>query len=290
MQNASPKIKPIVSIIILLMIAFFCQLAKADMAPQVKTDKDIYNAGETIRVNYSNAPGSQRDWICIVPAGSSDNDAGDYKYMTSRVSQGELTFDAPPPGKYEVRAYYNYSRNGYVVSARYSFSVVNMVSPAKPVTVEEIIKPVESPTAKAFSAGTPQFNISVFHFTPLSVDATTYGITVTRTLINAPKMQSSFVILDRKDLEFFLSSNNLHQDDQIDNIIEIGARLGLNFVIAGNIEKRGTLIVTDCKVVSIAQRNIIFTNKFISTGEANLISNVMKMSNSIIEAILRSNN
>ncbi len=201
-----------------------------------------------------------------------------------------MIFDAPPPGKYEVRAYYNYSRKGYVVTARYSFSVASAAPPAKAVEVEEKIKPAEIPASKVLASSVPQFNVAVFHFTPLSVDATTYGITVTKTLINVPKMQSLFAIMDRKDLEFFLSANNLQQDDKIDNIIEIGAKLGLNFVIAGNIEKRGSLIITDCKVVSIAKRNIAFTNKFISTGEANLVSNVVKMSNSLIEAILRSDN
>jgi TolB-like protein len=290
MQTTSPKIKPIVSIIILLMMAFCYQIATADVTPQVKTDKDIYSAGETIRVNFFNAPGNQRDWLCIVAAGSPDNEAGDYKYMPDRVSEGVLTFNASLPGKYEVRAYYNYSRNGYVVSARYSFSVVDMASPAKLVTSAEKIKPVESPAVTAFPAGTTRINVSVFHFIPLSMDATNYGIIVTNTLINAPKMQSSFAMLGRKDLEIFLAANNLQQGDQIENIIEIGTRLGLNFVIAGSIEKRGTMIVTKCKVVSIDQRKVVFTDQSISMGEADLIRRIMKMSDAIIEAILSNSN
>ncbi len=290
MQNTGPKIKLIVSLVILLMLAFCSLLAAADSAQQIKTDKDSYNTGETIRVNFSGAPGSNRDWICIVAAGSADDDAGDYKHMPKNISQGELTFDARPPGKYEVRAYYNYSRKGYIVSARYSFTVVDTASAAKPAASEEKITPVEISAAKVLPASTPQFNVAVFHFTPLSMDAASYGRTVTNALINAPKMRSSFTLLGRKDLEDFLSANNLQQDDQIDNIIEIGTRLDLNFVIGGTIEKRGTLIITNCKVVNIAQKSIVYSNKFISTGEANLIGNVMNMSTSIIEAVLRSNN
>ena len=290
MQTTSPKIKPIVSIIILLMMAFCYQIATADVTPQVKTDKDIYSAGETIRVNFFNAPGNQRDWLCIVAAGSPDNEAGDYKYMPDRVSEGVLTFNASLPGKYEVRAYYNYSRNGYVVSARFSFSVVDMASPAKSVAGAEKIKPVEGPAVMAFPTGATRINVSVFHFIALSMDTTNYGITVTNTLINAPKMQSSFSMLDRKDLEIFLAANNLQQGDQMENIIEIGTRLGLNFVIAGSIEKRGTMIVTKCKVVSIDQRKVVFTDQSISTGEADLIRRIMKMSDAIIEAILSNSN
>jgi len=282
MQITGPKINSIVSIIILLMVFFCWRAASADVAPELKTDKDKYNAGETIRVNFFNAPGYDRDWICIVAAGSRDNDAGDYKYMPRGLNQGILTFDAPPPGKYEVRAYYNYSRKGYVVSARYSFSVEPPASPFKPVDTAEITKPVESPVSTYSPAGKAPFNVAVFYFTPLGMDAVSYGTTVTNTLINAPKMQSTFTVLDRKDLGIFLAANNLLQSDEIDNMIEIGTRLGLNFVIAGNIMMRGTIIVTNYKVVNITRKNVIYSNRFSSAGESDLIRNVMKMSDAII--------
>jgi hypothetical protein len=64
------KNSPIVSIIILIIMTFCCQAVNAESGQQVKTDKDIYNAGETISVSFINAPGSNRDWICIAAAGS----------------------------------------------------------------------------------------------------------------------------------------------------------------------------------------------------------------------------
>jgi hypothetical protein len=131
MQTASQKIRLISLIIILIMVPFYCQIYAASAAPQINTDKKSYNSGETIKVNFFNAPGDQRDWICIVPAGSPDDEGGDYKYMPRGLNQGVLTFDSPSPGKYEVRAYYNYSRNGYVVSARHGFIVEGDVSSGK---------------------------------------------------------------------------------------------------------------------------------------------------------------
>jgi len=41
-------------------------------------------------------------------------------------------------------------------------------------------------------------------------------------------------------------------------------------------------------VVSIEQRKVVFTNKSVSMGETDLINNIMKMSDAIIDAILRS--
>jgi hypothetical protein len=126
MQIKRLKIKPIIPIVLLIMMALFCQPSPVGGASIVSTDKDIYNYSETIKINFSNAPGNEGDWICIVPVGSPDTEAGDYKYMPKGLMQGFLTFDPPSaPGKYEARAYYNYSRNGYVVSGRYAFSVVS---------------------------------------------------------------------------------------------------------------------------------------------------------------------
>jgi TolB-like protein len=101
-------------------------------------------------------------------------------------------------------------------------------------------------------------------------------------------MQSTFIVVNRKDLEIFLAANNLQQSDQIDNMVDIGGRLGMNFVIAGNVIKRGSRIITTYKVASVARRAVIYTNQFTSSGEADLINNITKMSDAIIAAIQRS--
>lgn len=297
MQEIRPKINSITFAVFLLVFLLGCRTASADGAAQVKTDKDNYHAGETIKVNFFNAPGNSRDWICIVAAGSRDDDAGDYQYMPNGLGEGTLTFNAPAPGKYEVRAYYNYSRNGYAVAARYPFSVGITAPPATPpvaAAAAGIARPESGPEpAPAASKAVPSaegaggINVAVLYFTPQGIDAARYGVTVTNTLLNHPRFLSTFAVLGRKDLEIFLAGNNLQQNDQPDNMIEIGARLGLNFVIAGSVTKRGAKIITNYKVVGVAERNVIYTSQFTSSGEADLISNVMKMGDAIVENVLR---
>ena len=123
MQTKNLKIRPITAIVFLIMVAVFSQPSFIEGASVVRTDKEIYSQGEMIGVHFANAPGYDSDWICVVPAGSPDTDPGDYKYMPRGLGQGFLLFDPRSPGEYEVRAYYNYRRNGYVVSGRYAFSV-----------------------------------------------------------------------------------------------------------------------------------------------------------------------
>ncbi len=108
----------------ILIVSTFCQTAFAGVSSSVTTDKELYDTGETIKVSYSNAPGNDGDWICIASSALPDTDGGtDYQYLPKGSEKGTLTFDLPTPGKYEVRAYYNYNRNGYKVAARYPFTV-----------------------------------------------------------------------------------------------------------------------------------------------------------------------
>jgi hypothetical protein len=129
---------------------------------------------------------------------------------------------------------------------------------------------------------------AVFHFTPLNMDAAPYGLTATNTMINSLKMQPSFVMLDRRDLETFLFANDLQQNDRTENMVHIGARMGLNAVIAGSVEKKGSMIITTCKAVSVEQKKVIFTQRSISAGESDLVGGIQKMAAALVESIQRS--
>jgi hypothetical protein len=105
------------------MVTIICKPPIAYSASLITADKDVYNYGDQIKVNFTGAPGVDGDWICIVPAGSTDTEGGDYKYLPVGEKQGTVTFSTPSPGKYEIRVFYNYASKGYVVAARYPFSV-----------------------------------------------------------------------------------------------------------------------------------------------------------------------
>ena len=104
MQTISLRMRHIFSIVLMIMLIFVWLPSTVSGASAVRTDKNIYNQGEGIKVIYKNAPGNSRDWICIVPEGTPDTEGGDYKYTPKGVSEGVLRFDRRSPGKDEVRA------------------------------------------------------------------------------------------------------------------------------------------------------------------------------------------
>ncbi len=109
--------------LVLFILASVCPNVSAK-SPQISTDKGRYTQGEKIMVNFSGSSGHRKDWISLSLVGSPDNEAGHYNYIPQGLTQGTMTFDTPPPGKYEARGYYNYSRDGYLVYARCAFEVV----------------------------------------------------------------------------------------------------------------------------------------------------------------------
>lgn len=121
-QNAAAKVW-IASLFFLVMIVSLCSTIHAQSAVKIATDKDTYNYGEIIRVNYFQAPGHPKDWICIVPEGTPDTEEGEYQYIPEGSNQGTLSFETTSPGQFEARAYYNYTKKGFVVSSRHRFSV-----------------------------------------------------------------------------------------------------------------------------------------------------------------------
>jgi len=142
------RITTLITVVLLFVIGtIFCRPGIVESALIVHTDKEMYSQAEAIRVIFHQAPGYDRDWLCIVPAGSADTDAGDYQYLPGGANQGILIFAPRPAGSYEARAYYNYRQNGYVVSRRYAFSIVS--DSAQENTLSQSEEPAEPDSAIA---------------------------------------------------------------------------------------------------------------------------------------------
>lgn len=127
---------------------------------------------------------------------------------------------------------------------------------------------------------------SIFNFQTMNLDASGYGTTVTNLLNNDLASEPTFFILDRKELESFLSRNELQQNDNLENAINIGTHLGLNFIVVGSVEKKDDSLLTSCKVVSIDQKKEVFSQQTRSLGDAGLSSEINTLAKAIRAAIV----
>jgi hypothetical protein len=87
-------------------------------AQQLTTDASTYQQGATITVNYNMLPGNPTDWIAIAAQGSPNTSFLTYQYITA--TSGTLTFTAPAPGTYEIRAFANNTYELLATSAAFT--------------------------------------------------------------------------------------------------------------------------------------------------------------------------
>ncbi|HDH87433.1 MAG TPA: hypothetical protein ENF36_05225 [Desulfobacteraceae bacterium] len=127
--------------------------------------------------------------------------------------------------------------------------------------------------------------IAVFNFNVLNLDARGYGATITNTLINFLQKTSSLDIFNRRELEAFLSLNDLQQNCNLSNVVTIGNRLGLDMIVAGTVKKNGPVIEIFCKVVKISEKFVIFHKKVRSFGDFALKEVIRRLSRDISKAI-----
>ncbi len=135
--------------------------------------------------------------------------------------------------------------------------------------------------AAALSQSSSQIKISVFNFLTTNLEASGYNTTVTNLLMNNLACEPSLALLDRKELEAFLNLNDLQQDDNLENVSNIGSRLGLNVIVVGSVGKKGTIIIINCKVIHVEQKRVIFETQARALGDSGLMMEIRKLSSAI---------
>jgi uncharacterized protein len=137
----------------------------------------------------------------------------------------------------------------------------------------------------AVAEAIPRVKISVFNFGSVNMEASGYGTTVTSMLMNNLGAEHFLDVLDRKELEAFLNLNDFQQNDNLENVVNIGTRLGLNAIIVGSVEKKSSIVIVTCKVIQIEQKKTILNKQVRAFGDAGLTSEMKKLSSIISTTI-----
>ncbi len=128
--------------------------------------------------------------------------------------------------------------------------------------------------------------LSVFNFGTVNLDASGYGTTVTNMLLTSLAAEPSLTLLDRRELESFLSLNDLQQNDVLDNVVTIGTRLGLDMIVVGSVETKGGIIIINAKVIHISQKKTILNTQVRALGDTGLLSEVRNLSQVILKTVI----
>ena len=89
----------------------------------VKTNKEVYSAGEPVTATFNDMSGANNDWIAIYVAGTSTEwgNVVQWKWIEGDIN-GQKIFSNLPAGDYEVRVFL---KNSSHIEAQHSFKVKN---------------------------------------------------------------------------------------------------------------------------------------------------------------------
>ena len=116
--------------------AFFTDDGYVEIAPRVPfyvgnmavltPSETAYDDGETVRIDFANAPGGATDWIGIHAIGDPPGPGAAAQYKYARTSSGFLEFTALPKGYYFASFFVNDQYQE--ISLRVRFSVGNLIT------------------------------------------------------------------------------------------------------------------------------------------------------------------
>lgn len=129
-----------------------------------------------------------------------------------------------------------------------------------------------------------EYKLSVFNFVAMDIESSGLGTSVANTLISYLKTNPAVSILDRKDLETFLNLNDLQQNDQLDNVVNIGSRLGLDFIVVGSVSRRGAINVK-CSLIQIDKKKDVYRTSVRASGESALTAEIEKLGSSLLDVL-----
>ena len=124
-------------------------------------------------------------------------------------------------------------------------------------------------------------------FESVNVEASSYSLEIANILINRLKAISSIQLTERRDLEDFLGANDLKQNNNLENIIQIGFRLGLGYIISGSVDKRDGMIIANCQLINIGEKKVILSQVIRAFGYANMEKEVAKFADDVAQALSR---
>ena len=82
----------------------------------------VFRYGTTVVVIWNNTPGNPKDWVTIVPQGTSVRKWGRWTYLRGRT-RGAFRVRGLRRGHYQARLYFNWPRGGFRVRDRLNFQV-----------------------------------------------------------------------------------------------------------------------------------------------------------------------
>lgn len=106
-------------------------------------------------------------------------------------------------------------------------------------------------------AGAQKSPLAIFNLKATNIDAMGYNGEILHALISSIESDKNIDLMPRREIEEVLSKAGLIQDNTHEAVLTAGKALGINFVLFGDVTKKGSEILTKLSLMDIQNKGIV---------------------------------
>ncbi len=130
-----------------------------------------------------------------------------------------------------------------------------------------------------------QNSLAIFNLKPSNIQAMGYDGEIIYALISALENEKSVEIMPRREMEDALFNAGLVQGGDPGTIAGAGRILGINFILFGDVTKKGTLIEAQLKLLDVGRKRVIKTWDMTFTGRDAIVGRMTEFAGELSRAM-----
>lgn len=128
--------------------------------------------------------------------------------------------------------------------------------------------------------------LAVFNFRPTNIEAMDCNAEILYAIVAALEKEKSIELMPRREMEEMLFHAGLVQGDNPEMVLKAGQALGINFILCGQVTKKGGKIQANLKLMDIQNKRIIKTWSPVFPGREAMLNQIPSLAGEVNRAIL----
>ncbi len=127
--------------------------------------------------------------------------------------------------------------------------------------------------------------LAIFNLRPTNFEAMGYDGEILYALVSALRMEKSVILIPRREMEEILSQNAMVQSDDPQAVSKAGKILGVNFILFGQVTKKGSYIISNFKLMDVQHGQVTTTWQKRFTGREDILDKIPLFAKALTNAI-----
>ncbi|MGB5158178.1 hypothetical protein [Desulfobacterium sp. N47] len=127
--------------------------------------------------------------------------------------------------------------------------------------------------------------LAIFNLSATNIESMGYNGEILHTLISSIETDKSIELMPRREIEEMLFRSEIVLDNSEEAVIKAGIALGINFVLYGEVTKKGPMIVTRLNLMDIEGKTILNTWNVVFQDRDSILKKIPKITEEVSTAL-----